>query len=578
MPETSSSNNTAAGGSPITLLPTQPIADFVPNVDKWQLWHERALTKTEINYSTLEKEALAIIFCVTKLRQYLLGNYFTLKTDHKPLLTIFGEYKGLPLMASARLQRWALILSGFNYSVEHVKGTLNDADNLSRMPQVPLVEDYVECNYINLIEKENVFDFNFKKIAKETRRDPILSKVASAINMGTVHQLKGDEFKPYRDKGDELSVEYDCVLWGYRSVVPAKLRKSILESLHNSHFGIVKTKALARSYIWWPAIDKDIEILIKNCRPCQELLPSPEKSVLIPWSPTESVWSRLHIDFAGPIKNKYLLIVIDSLSKWVEVYITNEITSRFTVNKLRELFSRFGLVNTIVSDNGRQFVSHEFKTFLKMNNIKHILTAPGHPSTNGQAENIFLIDYRNTPHCSTGESPAKLLLGRSLKTRFDILRPPLVKEKIKECQEKSVLLHKGKRSFQFSEGEKVLIRNYKDCNKPSWSPATVKQKLGEQNYLCIMSDNNREIKRHLDQIRSLDENDPQYTNNFDNSKRENVLSETNNENNNDASLPPINVKNENGEVVCEDTSNRNLRPRRDGKVVKSSLAFSDVEK
>ena len=67
--------------------------------------------KDEKNYSTLEKEALAIIFCVTKLRQYLLGNKFVLKADHKPLKILFGNNKGLPIMASPRMQRWSLNLN-----------------------------------------------------------------------------------------------------------------------------------------------------------------------------------------------------------------------------------------------------------------------------------------------------------------------------------------------------------------------------------------------------------------------------------------------------------------------------------
>lgn len=93
----------------------------------------RALNSAERNYSTFEKEALAIIFSVVKLRQYLLGNKFTLQTDHKPLITIFGENKGIPTMAAARIQRWAFILSGFNYNIEYVKGSINTADNLSRI-------------------------------------------------------------------------------------------------------------------------------------------------------------------------------------------------------------------------------------------------------------------------------------------------------------------------------------------------------------------------------------------------------------------------------------------------------------
>jgi len=165
---------------------------------------------------------------------------------------------------------------------------------------------------------------------------------------------------------------------------------------------------------------------------------SPSNSALIPWSPEDSVWKRIHVDFAGPIRNHYFMVVVDSYSKWSEVVITKQNTSIFTVEKLREMFCRYGLIDVLVTDNGRQFKSQEFKTFTEINEIKHVLTAPGHHSTNGQAEifvkvlkksilatfdkdchgssetitNRFLADYRNSPHCTTGETPAKLFFGK----------------------------------------------------------------------------------------------------------------------------------------------------------------------
>ncbi|XP_055307053.1 uncharacterized protein K02A2.6-like [Sitodiplosis mosellana] len=110
---------------------------FEDGSDRPVAFVSRALNNAEKNYSTFEKEALAIIFSVTKLRQYLLGNKFILRTDHKPLVTIFGENKGIPVMAAARIQRWALLLSGFNYSIEYVKGALSTSDSLSRLRQPP---------------------------------------------------------------------------------------------------------------------------------------------------------------------------------------------------------------------------------------------------------------------------------------------------------------------------------------------------------------------------------------------------------------------------------------------------------
>lgn len=153
-------------------------------------------------------------------------------------------------MAAARMQRWAFILSGFNYTIEHISGISNCADNLSRMAQQDTDQiNYIENSYVNLIEKENPLNLSFKSIAIESRRDPILSKLIEAISQGSVNKLDGTEFSSYRSKASELSVESECVMWGYRTVIPHKLREQVLFKLHLSHLGIVKTKALARSYI-----------------------------------------------------------------------------------------------------------------------------------------------------------------------------------------------------------------------------------------------------------------------------------------------------------------------------------------
>jgi len=131
---------------------------------------------------------------------------------------------------------------------------------------------------------------------------------------------------------------------------------------------------------------------------------------------------------------KMLLVIIDAHSKWLEVYITNAATSAVTIEKLRDAFSRFGLPEMIVSDNGTCFTSEEFQQFLKANGIRHARSAPYHPATNGLAERAmqtvkeglkkavegslqtklskFLLQYRLLPHTTTGMSPSELLIGR----------------------------------------------------------------------------------------------------------------------------------------------------------------------
>ena len=95
----------------------------------------RTLTKAERNYSNLEREALAVIFGVKKFHQYLYGRQFALETDHKPLESLFNVKKAIPVMAAARIQRWALTLAAYNYTIKYKPGKEHcNADALSRLP------------------------------------------------------------------------------------------------------------------------------------------------------------------------------------------------------------------------------------------------------------------------------------------------------------------------------------------------------------------------------------------------------------------------------------------------------------
>ena len=133
-------------------------------------------------------------------------------------------------------------------------------------------------------------------------------------------------------------------------------------------------------------MNKEIENYSKNCVVCNKVANNPNKAELIKYKQCKEVIERVHMDFLGPLKGKYYLIIMDSFSKWPEVYAMSKINSEDTVNNLRDFCSRFGLTKKIVSDNGRQLVSEEFENVCKMNKIKHVTSAPYHPTSNGAAE------------------------------------------------------------------------------------------------------------------------------------------------------------------------------------------------
>ena len=461
------------------------------------------LSSAEINYSQIEKEALSLVFGIQKFHSYLYGRQFTLVTDHKPLTTVLGPKHGIPSMAAARLQRWALLLSAYSYNIEfkRTKDHAN-ADGLSRLPLGKRHPPSTQSAFV--IGQIQALPVSAKDLARATRQDPLLAKIHGFIRDGWPPSTT-EEYQPFRDRQRELSTEGQIVLWGNRVIIPGKLRPAILEELHRNHPGITRMKGLARSYLWWPGLDKELEKYVRQCEACQAVRNSPAPAPLHPWLWPTKPWRRIHVDFAGPFEGKTFLIVVDAHSKWPEVIPMSSTTTTQTVRELRQLFSQYGLPQQLVSDNGPQFSAEEFAAFCKMNGIKHIRCSPYHPSSNGLAERFvqtfkkamkasrnegmtldqrlcgFLLRYRCTPHTTTDTPPCNLFLGRSLRTRLDLLR---------QAQEEIVLSRQDKqkqdhdqhaKERSLSVGQIVLAKNF--LPGLAWVPALVKKLLGPLTYL-----------------------------------------------------------------------------------------------
>jgi hypothetical protein len=129
-------------------------------------------------------------------------------------------------------------------------------------------------------------------------------------------------------------------LWGSRVLVPEKGQERALELLHEGHLGISRMKAKARSYMWWPKIDQDIESLVKGCVECQKSRHSEPPVPYSTWQAPREPWMRVHVDYAGPFRGKMFLLLVDAYSKWLEVSIVNSANTTTTVERLNNIFLR----------------------------------------------------------------------------------------------------------------------------------------------------------------------------------------------------------------------------------------------
>ena len=204
----------------------------------------RSLAAAERKYSQLEKEDLAIVFNMKKFHQYLFGRHFIISSDHKPLQHIFKETSA---MASARVQRWALLLGVYNYSIMYKPGKQHaNADMLSRLP-LPQAPEHVPVppETIHLMDTLNSSPATAAYIKQWTTKDPMLSKVKDLVLRG--HYGK-EAISPYHGFWMELSVQDGCLLRGNRVVIPPEGREQVMELLHLGHPGNSRMKGLAYSF------------------------------------------------------------------------------------------------------------------------------------------------------------------------------------------------------------------------------------------------------------------------------------------------------------------------------------------
>lgn len=473
----------------------------------------RNLTEVERRYAQTEKEALALVWACERLNLYVYGREFELETDHKPLECIFSRTS----KPSARIERWVLRLQCHNYRVVYRPGKTNIADALSRLNQAnPKDPSSEKEDMVRFVAKESTpVSLTPREIERESENDPELVTVRQYIHTGDWSQCK---MPGYVSVKNELCTIGKLVLRGDRIVIPQSLRKSVLESAHEGHQGVVKTKSRLRTKVWWPKMDVDTERMCKGCHGCQVVGQYSPPEPMQRTEPPTGPWQDVAADLMGPMPSgENLLVVVDYYSRYYEVVVMRSTTTPKMIAALSEIFSRFGYPYSLKTDNGPQFVSKEFEEFLRECGIEHRRSPPLWPQANGEVERQnrtllktlkvaevegkkwteelpkFLLAYRSTPQVSTGATPAFLMFGREIKSKLPELRADksVIDESTRDRDWSHKLAQKayadGKRGAVRSSlvpGDQVLLKNTKGTGKlaPNFEPEpyTVLAKEGHQ--------------------------------------------------------------------------------------------------
>ncbi|XP_064470096.1 uncharacterized protein K02A2.6-like [Ornithodoros turicata] len=410
-------------------------------------------------------------------------------------------------MVSARMERMLLKLQQYTFQVRHIVGSSNPADFLSRnvVEDKELKETAVE-EYVNHIAQQACPKaLTLELIEEATKNDAILSKLSEVLQTKPCSNSSWtQEISPFKAIANELSATAKgAILTGNRLVIPESLQKKVIQLAHRGHMGIRKTKQLLREKVWFKGIDGAVENAVKTCIPCQAVVQENIRTPIIMTKLPEGPWQNLALDFAGPFPDgQYLLVLVDEYSRFPVIRTLKSLDTDRVTKALRDIFTLFGMPVKVKTDNGPPFSGYKFKYFMADLGIHHHLITPLWPEANGEVERLmrtinktaraantdgrdwkielehFLLNYRATPHSTTGKSPGELHFGRRMRTCIPEVRTPVfdaeVRRKDEEMKQKcktDAEKRKTIRPLELQEGDKVLVKEKKK-NKlsPAYNP------------------------------------------------------------------------------------------------------------
>ena len=460
----------------------------------------KALTKAQQNYAQIEKEMLAIVYGCTKFHEYIYGMpNIEVESDHKPLEAILKK----PLyQAPVRLQKMIMTIQKYSISVIYRPGKqLAIADALSRAFLPEQSDDILEEKFeINVLCNLPISEMKLSQLKQETQKDTQLSKLMSIVKSGwpQLRRNTPNECSAFWNYRDEISTTDGILFKGERVIIPSSMRAEMLKTIHSSHLGIEKCKQRARDVLFWPGMISQIQDTVSNCTICNMYHRSNAKEPLSPHKIPHRPWARVGADLFE-LNNQPYLILVDYYSGFIEVNLLQGTTSKQIITYCKSQFSRHGIPDILITDNGPQFASTAFKQFATDYGFEHCTTSPHYPQSNGMAEKavqtaknllkkavadhkdpyLALLEYRNTPVSDQLGSPAQRLMGRRTKTLIPtcekLLQPKIIKPKtvikeMKQRKEKQKIYYdrhtRPLKNLVVGDSVMMQVKNY-------WKPAKV---------------------------------------------------------------------------------------------------------